>query len=322
MQFSLTPQTLAQMDNVPLQYTGRALDSLDRMGQADQLGLEDLGNLNEHNAAMRPMLQQQQGLQNASLSVQIPGQAADAQMRARKNANEDLLNDDNIRSMREKLGDDRLSHHINQMSGLGSLMLGAAEQVWSAPLGGTMAAKQMFADAGLSDKWHPEWDNLPPDQLAMRLNQAGQQLATTGSKAQQALQAAQLKGDMALERTRMDAENKYRIAAMQDATKRDLAHAMLQWKTSFNKQTTDQYIANLTMRMNAESDPAMKQEYNQQIRYLQGVLERIKTQPGATFAIGADGNIGLVNRKEETGGGASNQPRRAAGTADDPIVLK
>lgn len=324
MQFSLTPQTLAQMDNVPLQYTGRALDSLDRMGQADQLTLEDLANLNQHNAAMRPMLQEHQGLSNASLAVQIPGQAADAQIRARKNANEDLLNDDNIRSMRSKYKDEELTHHINQMSGLGSLMMGAAEQAWSAPLGGTLAAKQMFKDAGLENRWQPEWDNLRTDQLAMKLHEAGQQLVMTGSRAQQALQSAQLKGDMALERTRIQEANKSQIAAMQDATKRALAHDMMHWKTQF-KVSTDQLIASLAMRMNAAQDPKLKEEYNRQIRYLQDVQEKIRTKPGATFAVGEDGKIHIVNSKEQTGTGAApgaEQQRRGTGTADDPIVLK
>lgn len=322
MQFSLTPQTLAQMDNVPLQYTGRALASLDRMGEADQLSLQELANLNEHNVAMRPLLQQHQGLSNESLSAQIPGQIANSQIFARKNANEDLLNEATIKSLRAKHSDEDLTHYINQMAGLGSIMLGAADIVGNAPIGGTMAAKRMFAEAGLQDKWHPEWDDLSPGQLAIRLNNAGQELTMTGSRAQQALQSAQLKGDMALERTRLQEANKAQIAAAQDATKRALAEAMLHWKSQFNKQSTDQLIARLAMNMNIETDPVLKAEYDKQIRYLQGVQERMKTQPGATFAIGSDGQLTIVNKKDQSGGGAGAPPSRGTGTAEDPIVLK
>ena len=314
MQFSLTPQTLAQMDNVPLQYTGMALDSLDRMKAADQTGLADLENLNAHNAAMRPMLQEHQGLQNASMAVRIPGEAADAQMRARKNANEELLNPESIKAMREKFGADSLNHHISQLTGVGSLMMAAASQISAAPVGGTMAAKQMFMQAGLGDKWHPEWDNLRPDQLAQRLNQGGQELVMTGSKAQQMLQKQEMQGHITMERTRLETENKLRIAAMQDATKRDLAMAHLQWKSQFNKQSTDQYIAQLMLRKNSETDPAIKAQLDDQIRYAQGVLEKIKTQPGVTASIGSDGQIQFVNKKDQTGSGGSTAPSLPKGT--------
>ena len=297
MQFSLTPQTLAQMDNVPLQYTGMALDSLDRMKAADQTGLADLENLNAHNAAMRPMLQEHQGLQNASMAVRIPGEAADAQMRARKNANEELLNPESIKAMREKFGADTLNHHINQLTGMGSLMMAAASQISAAPVGGTMAAKQMFMQAGLGDKWHPEWDNLRPDQLAQRLNQGGQELVMTGNKAQQMLQSQQVKGDYAMRKAELEAASRERIAAENRASREALAQMHLAWKTSFNKQSTDQYLSQLMSKLSVTEDPKLRADISAQIEYVKNILRDTRMQEGVTGRIDSEGKLILTNKR-------------------------
>ena len=313
MQFSLTPQTLSQMDNVPLQYTGRALDSLDRMGEADQLSLADLANLNEHNAAMRPMLQQQQGLQNASLAVQIPGQAADAQMRSRKNANEELLNPEAVASMREKYGDDKLAHHINQLTGMGSLMLAAAAEVSSAPLGGHMAARQMFEQAGLGDKWHPEWDNLRPDQLAQRLNQAGQELVMTGNKAQSLLQSTQMKNDTALERQRIASAAQIQAAQIRADAMANLARMKFEFQSTHTKENIENYMTRLMRLRAGETDQQVIAQINSQLAEAQQRLENAKTQPGIAPTV-QNGQINIGNKKDPV--------TPALGTAENPIVLK
>lgn len=310
MQFSLTPQTLAQMDNVPLQYTGRALDSLDRMGEADQMSLADLANLNEHNAAMRPMLQTQQELQNSSLATRIPGEAADAQMRIRKNANEEALNPQALEAMREKYGDDKLAHHINQLTGTGSLMLAAAAEVASAPLGGHMAARQMFEQAGLGNKWHPEWDNLRPDQLAQRLKQAGQELVMTGSKAQQLLQANQLKGDVALEKQRIASQGVIDAARIRAEAMANLQRMKLEFQVSHTKESLDNYTTRLMRLRTTETDPNVLQQINADLAEATQRAQQMRTQPGIAPTVGAGGQIDLTNKQQPV------QPSRGGLPAD------
>ena len=297
MQFSLTPQTLAQMDNVPLQYTGRALDSLDRMGTADQMSLAELQNLNEHNAAMRPMLQTQQGLQNQSLEALLPGQRAQSSMSVRKNANEDLFNADTIASLTRKHGIEKMNDYAGQLSGIGSLMLGAAAQVQNAPLGGHMAAKQMFQQAGIEDKWHPEWDNLPPKQLAERLASIGNEFVTSGSKAQSALQSAQLKGDMALERQRVATEGQVRAAQIRADAMANLARMKFEFQSTHTKENIENYMTRLMRLRAGENDSQIIAQINSQLAEAQQRLENSKTQPGIAPNM-QNGKATIGNKKE------------------------
>lgn len=300
MQFSLTPQTLSQMDNVPLQYTGRALDSLDRMGEADQLSLADLANLNEHNAAMRPMLQQHQGLQNQSLEALIPGQRAQSNMSVRKDTNENLFNADTIEGLTRKHGIEKMNDYAGQLSGIGSLMLGAAAQVTNAPLGGTMAAKQMFQQAGIGDKWHPEWDNLDPKQLAERLSSIGNEFVTSGSKAQQALQTTQLKNDMALEKERQRGQIAIQVAAMNAASRERISAMMAQLKVAFRKETAEQLQTALQRELMATdpTDVAHTTFLRNKINELQHDIVATRTQPGVTPKVDADGKIIIDNKQQ------------------------
>jgi hypothetical protein len=195
MQFSATPQTLAQLDQVPLYKFGTALNMLDNMQSADQQNLADLPNSIAHNQAMRPLQEQQLDVQNQQGLAQLPGMRARSSMEQRKNQEEDLFTPERHAEFYAKHGAEKMKQFAQQLTDSGTVALNAASIAAQLPIGGTQAAKDMFKKAGVA--WHPEWDFIPREQLVQRLQNLGEEMTTNGSKSQALITQMQMKADIA-----------------------------------------------------------------------------------------------------------------------------
>lgn len=195
MQFSATPQTLAQLDQVPLYKFGTALNMLDNMQSADQQNLADLPNSIAHEQAMRPLREQQLDIGNQQGLAQLPGMKAQASMQVRKNQEEDLFTPERHAEFYAKHGAEKMKQYAQQLTDTGTVALNAASVAAKLPIGGNMAARDIFKQAGI--QWHPEWDNLPREQLVQRLQDLGQEMTTNGSKSQQMIAQMDMKAQIA-----------------------------------------------------------------------------------------------------------------------------
>lgn len=261
MQFSATPQTLAQLDQVPLYKFGTALNMINDMQSADQQNLADLPSSIAHEQAMRPLREQQLSIGNEQGLAQLPGLRATASMQQRKNQEEDLFTPERHAEFYAKHGAEKMKQFAQQLTDSGTVALNAAALAAKLPIGGTQAAKQMFEEAGV--RWHPEWDRLPTPQLVQRLQDLGQEMTTNGSKSQSMIAQMDMKAQIAaanaqaaLEKERMGIDaGKYAKAQRQS-----LAISLLGSKSA--KQTAEIYATASAQALKA-GDQETAMEYAQ-----------------------------------------------------------
>jgi hypothetical protein len=213
---------------------------------------------NDLAAQMNPLKVQRSGLDNLSLGMQIPGQAAQSDMLMRKNSNEASVNDSHIQSVLSSYKSQLTKDHVDQMGNVGSAMLGMAENVWSNPVGSAQRAKSQFDKLGIGDMWNPKWDTLPPDQLAMQLSEAGKGIRGAVPKLYDALATAGAKGDAALGVQGLRNEGSANVA--QIAADAKLAAARLKAELQPKKaETMSQYEARITQAAHSEDPEEAKQ---------------------------------------------------------------
>jgi DNA-binding transcriptional regulator YiaG len=281
MQFNATPQTLAQLDQVPLYKFGTALNMLDNMQSADQQTLADLPNSIAHEQAMRPMRQEQLSIGNQQGLAQLPGMRAQSSMQQRKNQEEDLFTPERHAEFYAKHGAEKMKQYASQLVDSGTVALSAASMAAKLPIGGTNAAKQMFAEANV--KWHPEWDNLPVPQLVERLQDLGQEMSTNGAKSQTMIAQMQMKDEIARkteeERTRRALE----VEAMRQRMKLQISELVTTAKSSNNKETMQQAWTRLQAELRGTSDPALQQYLSEKIQEVFTAMERLQVNNKPTI---------------------------------------
>ena len=289
MQFNATPQTLAQLDQVPLYKFGTALNMLDNMQSADQQTLADLPNLIAHQQAMRPMQQEQLGIQNQQGLAQLPGMRAQSSIQQRKNQEEDLFTPERHAEFYAKHGAEKMKQFASQLTDSGTVALNAASIAAKLPIGGTNAAKQMFADSGV--KWHPEWDNLPVPQLVERLQDLGQEMSTNGAKSQTMIAQMQMKDEIARkteeERTRRALE----VEAMRQRMKLQISQITTAALATKNKENMQQAWTRLQNELRGTTDPEMQQYLSSKIQEVFTAMERLQVNNKPTISPSVAPNV-------------------------------
>lgn len=184
-----SPSLSSMMEGLPYQPLNY-LDEQQRLQEANVMSLEDLPNAYAHENAMRPLRQQQMQLGNDTTLSQLPGVRAQASMLGRKDRMEEAQEPFDIKAMTGKYSSQELERHTKDLSNFGTLLGQSAALIKANPLGGSMAAKQMFQQAGKQGLWNPQWDSLNPVELAKVLEQAGTGIMSTSNKVFLELQKA------------------------------------------------------------------------------------------------------------------------------------
>lgn len=261
MDLSLNAKTLGDIYNLPPEATLQGMDLLSQLQQGNQQYIQDRQQNIQQDQVMNPLRQQHmQGIIDSQAAT-LPGQQAQSEMLARKNKNESLLNDDQIRSLTSKYKSDELKNHMTDLDNLGTLSMQLAETTWANPLGAAARAKQQFEKSGHADMWNPQWDNLPPDQLAMQLSNMGKGLQGTSQKLNETLAALQAKGDNARQVEEIRAANREKIQSMKSAMA-----AELKKMTSTTKDPKSYQEAAVRYNQMAanETDPERRQAFQDQ----------------------------------------------------------
>jgi hypothetical protein len=123
MQFNMNPQSLAQLNNVPIDMTLESMDWLRNARQSDSAGLQDMMGQYAHEAATRPLKQQQMQLANDTTLAQLPGVKAQSGMLERKNKMEAGTFDADMQAKLRKLAMDAADDDIKGMEQQGRKLL-------------------------------------------------------------------------------------------------------------------------------------------------------------------------------------------------------
>lgn len=237
------PGFLAKLNDIPTDMTLEGMEQFRRLQGADQLLQDTNQQAYDMTAEQRPYRLAQLDMANQTAKAQLPGIAAQADL-TRTQAEQGRLNLEEQRalqlpkmeSMLAKYGYEKTRAYLDQVAAMGPLMRSAAEQVWSNPVGGRLAAREMFEKAGQGSMWSPAWDNLPPDQLAMALFNHGRAIQESSDKYTQALdtQDAKARANAAVTAMRLQSAEKQtnaRIASAQQLQK-SLLTEQAKWKTT------------------------------------------------------------------------------------------
>lgn len=218
---------------------------------------------NQQSAAMNPLLQQHQQGINAAQDAQLPGLVASSSMLQRKNNNQSLLNDSEIADTLGKYKEAEQDRHIKEVNGMGTTLQQLGSQVWDNPIGAAARSKEALAKAGHAEMWNPSWDNLPPQELAAAMNDAGVSIANTGEKMQAMRMQMQQKKTMAEDLEDQKQAGRMALRDKINAAAEAIEQSKEEGKTKNNKynyqQAATQYNA-LADRAQAAGDSQKAQE--------------------------------------------------------------
>lgn len=274
MQFNVTPRTLQELDQVPLYKFITGLQTVDNMQNADQQTLADLPDSIAHQQAMRPMQQEQMRLGNEATLAQLPGMRAQSSMQQRKDSDENLFTPERHAEFYAKHGAEKMKQFAQQLTDTGTVALNAASVAAKLPIGGTLAARDIFKQAGI--QWHPEWDNLPQPQLVQRLQELGQEMSTNGGKSQQMIAQMDMKAQIAQQVERERTERALAVEAMRQQMKLRVSEMVAAAKASNSKETMQQAWVRLQGELRNSSDPATQQYLTEKINEVFTAMERLQ----------------------------------------------
>lgn len=199
------------------------IDQSNKQAQLDyDTGLQNLQFAKEK----QPLTLQQLALGNQTQEAQLPGVTAYSNMLKRADANEALLNDETIKSLRGKMTNEEWDRNTKDVQNMGEFLRTGAERIRVNPFNGMASVKPKLQEAGL---WNPQWDQLPWQQVVMHMNDLGNSINEMGNKFIQQKELLDIKDDAALERTRLQGEaaaerartaGVLRLQAVQEAAKR------------------------------------------------------------------------------------------------------
>ena len=118
---------LGQMNNIPVDMTLEGLNQYRQGQQADQMAMEDLPGLIQHQQNMRPLQEQSLAANSAATLAQIPGMQADARMKNVQANTAEKTQQSNIEALIAKHGHEKMQSYLDEVSGMGPMMQQAAE---------------------------------------------------------------------------------------------------------------------------------------------------------------------------------------------------
>lgn len=202
------PGVLQNLDKVPLDMTLAGLDNLNRAQELDSMGMQDTSRRLAFDTQADPMRLQQLDLGNQTSLAQLPGIKAQSRMRQLDADRQERTHELEISKLLKQYKADEVKQYVSGISTLGVNLRNAAGLVASNPVGGRWIAKQMLEQSGQGEFWNPDWDNLPPGQLAMAMSELGTEIQSNGDKYTQALDSITTKGSIQerLQQQRLEAQ--------------------------------------------------------------------------------------------------------------------
>lgn len=197
MNYQQTPQGLSTLFSLPPEAQTSGMGLLTQQQNADQMTQQDQARQLDFDTANDPLKLAHQGLTNQTLEAGLPEVVARSNMAKRKDANEALLNDDQIKDMVGKYKSADLQRHVTDMEGVGQLAQQQYQSIYMNPFGAAQRAKDAFTQAGHADLWNDDWNDLPAGQLAAKLKDFGQGIQQSNSAMSKALMQAQERADAA-----------------------------------------------------------------------------------------------------------------------------
>ncbi len=187
------PGLLERLNQIPVDMTLEGLNQFNLAQGADSMGLQNAQRQLNYDTQADPLKLASLGLRNQTEEAQLPGIRAQSEMFGLDRDKKKATHAQEIESMLGKFKAEDLKNHLAGVTALGSSMRNAAELIYQNPVGGVPLAKQLLARTGHDDWWSPEWDNLPPQQLVLKLHEMGKAIQENGDKYSQALDLASIK---------------------------------------------------------------------------------------------------------------------------------
>lgn len=303
---------LGQMNNVPVDMTLEGLNQYRQGQQADQMAMEDLPGLIQHQQNMRPLQEQSLAANSAATLAQIPGMQADARMKNVQADTAEKTQQSNIEALIAKHGHEKMQSYLDEVAGMGPLMQQAAAVVMTNPVGGSKIAKQMFERAGHGDMWSPMYDKMDQATLIDALQTQGRQINAAMPRMQQAVDVASLKAEYQARLEAAKIASRESIAAGHNQLKRDVSQAELAFKNEHQTPNYQQLSARYS-ELARQAYASGNSDYGQQLDQEAQRLDALAKQYAAI-----QGNINNQGKVDVTGltGGAipTLNPNRTATT--------
>jgi len=197
---------LQNLNNVPVDMTLSGLDALTNAQQMDAFSLQDRQRKLDFDTANDPLLLERQRLDNEGALARLPGIQADSEIKQRESKKQAIMFDDEIAELRKQYSDNDIKRYIQGINQLGGVFRNAAEFAFQNPLGAATRAREMLTQAGGAEFWNPDWDKLPPEQLAQRLSEIGKAMQENEAGYSKALDLASIQAQSAELRKQMEVD--------------------------------------------------------------------------------------------------------------------
>lgn len=286
------PGVLERLNQVPVDMTLEGMRQFNLAQGADSMGLQNAQRQLNYDTQADPLKLAGLGLRNQTEEAQLPGVRSQSEMLGMELDKKKATHAEEIQSMLGKYKAEDLTRHLQSVSALGSSMRNAAEIVWQNPMGGADIAKQLLARTGHDDWWSPEWDKLPPQQLALKLHEMGKAIQENGDKYSQALDTANIKASAAQQLQAQKAAAALKLQQDRLEAARRLKRWELENKPAkADKNTLEQLAAkyrNLAVEARQDGDTKGAVMYEAEAAR---VLEEKRTLNQASARVGQEGKI-------------------------------
>lgn len=261
MNYQQTPQGLAQMFNSDVSNGGGSIAAtpfqMALQGQqqnADQMTQQDQARQLSFDTANDPLKLARSGLDNDTLSAELPGRVAASSTATRNNANADILNDQTVKDAFSKLSSDQINNHVKDIENLGQIALQQAQGANFNPMGAMQRAHQAFIDAGHGDMWNPDWDaaneNGNVGDFALKLKEFGTGIQDQAAKLRQNMQIqgaknegmygkAGIQGQNALDLEALKQEGRVALSQLKVSLRPTPQETMSQWEARMRSKPDD-----------------------------------------------------------------------------------
>lgn len=267
---------LGQMNNVPVDMTLEGLNQYRQGQQADQMAMEDLPGLIQHQQNMRPLQEQSMAANSAATLAQIPGMQADARMKNVQADTAEKTQQSNIEALIAKHGHEKMQSYLDEIQGMGPLFQQAGIMAGSGP-GGVQLAKKLIMDSGHGDMWDQTWEGTSQARLSDLLYTKGKEISATLPRMQQAVDVASLKAEYQARLEAAKIASRESIAAGHNQLKRDVSQAELAFKNEHqtpNYQQLSARYSELARQAYASGNSDYGQQLDQEAQRLDAVAKQ------------------------------------------------
>jgi hypothetical protein len=265
MALQATPQSLAEVWNLPVGAFNPGMRQFEQMQQADQGALQRLASEEAYKAQERPLTLEQLAGQNRQRNAELPGVKARARITTNEADMSDATYDQKLTSWFAENRDKVNKTHFESAMRAGPMLQQLAEVAAYNPQS-IGRIRDIMTSQGLGDYWNPQWDNASPQDISAGLYDFGTSLTNATPAMQKLMEQLNSKETIA------DEKNKTTLAAQK--MRQETAALAARIRSSGGKASTadKRNLQQALTKAIADGDYDMAE-------YLQNVMKYVQREP-------------------------------------------